>query len=149
MAFITYDSKFDKWSSGAHTGTFRGNQVAMVTGKHVLNYVRTSGLQEKVRNTGDYLTRELKKIQVDYPHVISEIRGLGLMLGIQIGDGYAYNGALAEKIQKKLFAEHNIIIERGGRDGSVMRFLTSLEIDLVDLDHVISSIRSVLGEIHS
>ena len=144
MAFITYDGKLDKWSPGAHTGTFRGNQVAMVTGKHVLEFIRTTDVQEKVLKNGEYLTSELRNLQTLYPHMISEIRGIGLMQGIQIGDGYAYDGGLAEKIQKKLFENHNIIIERGGRNGSVMRFLTSLEFNKDDIDYVISAIRVVL-----
>ena len=76
MAFITYDKKIDLWTSGAHTGTFRGNQLAMVTGKHVLEYMRTSELQKKVISNGEYLKDELSKIQVKYPNIISEIRGL-------------------------------------------------------------------------
>jgi diaminobutyrate-2-oxoglutarate transaminase len=134
MAFITYDKKIDLWTSGAHTGTFRGNQLGMVTGKHVLEYMRTSDLQSKVISNGEYLKNELKKIQDKYPNIISEIRGLGLMIGVQI-----INGELSEKIQKKLFEKHKIIIERGGREGSVIRFLTCLELSKEEIDYIILS----------
>ena len=142
MAFITYDRKIDLWTSGAHTGTFRGNQLAMVTGKHVLEYMRTSELQKKVISNGEYLKAELSKIQVKYPNIISEIRGLGLMQGVQIK-----NGELAEIIQKKLFENHRIIIERGGREGSVIRFLTSLELNKDDIDYIISAFIVVFTEL--
>jgi diaminobutyrate-2-oxoglutarate transaminase len=142
MAFITYDKKIDLWTSGAHTGTFRGNQLGMVTGKHVLEYMRTSDLQNKVISNGEYLKNALIKIQEKYPHIISEIRGLGLMLGVQI-----INGELAEKIQKKLFENNRIIIERGGREGSVIRFLTSLEIDKDEINYIISSFYEIFSNL--
>lgn len=147
MAFITYDKKFDTWSSGAHTGTFRGNQLSMVSGKHVLEYLRTSDIPTSVMEVSEYLQSELHKLKNDFPHIIAEIRGRGLMLGIQIGDGYLYDGKLAEKIQKRLFAEYNIIIERGGREGSVMRFLTSLEFSKENVDEVISAMRTVCNSV--
>jgi diaminobutyrate-2-oxoglutarate transaminase len=142
MAFITYDKKIDLWTSGSHTGTFRGNQLGMVTGKHVLEYMRTNDLENKVISNGEYLKSELIKIKDKYPHIISEIRGLGLMLGVQIIDG-----DLAEKIQKKLFENHKIIIERGGREGSVIRFLTSLELQKDDINYIISSFYEVFTKL--
>jgi len=145
MAFITYDKKFDTWSSGAHTGTFRGNQLSMVSGKHVLEYLRTSDIPTSVMEVSGYLQLELHKLQTEFPHIIAELRGRGLMLGLQIGDGYQYDGKLAEQLQKRLFADHNIIIERGGREGSVMRFLTSLEFSKENVDEVISAMRTVIN----
>ena len=64
------------------------------------------------------------------------------MQGVQIK-----NGELAEIIQKKLFENHKIIIERGGREGSVIRFLTSLELNKDDIDYIISAFMVVFTEL--
>jgi len=148
MAFITYDPKLDVWNTGSHTGTFRGNQLGMITGSKILNYLRTNQIDKNVIEMNEYLVDKFKKIQIKYPQIIAEIRGLGLMVGIQIGDGYNYNGSLAENIQKILFSKYNIIIERGGREGSVIRLLTSLEITKKNIDYITESIDKTIGEIY-
>ena len=145
MAFIYYNPKLDVWLSGAHTGTFRGNQLAMVTGKAVLQHLRNSDFETRVAKTGLYLKNHLLELQVKFPDIIAEVRGIGLFLGIQIGNGHKYDGVMAKKIQTLLFQNYKIIIECGGREGSVIRFLTSLEIKEDEIDIVIEAMTAVMN----
>ena len=145
MAFIKYNPKLDVWLPGAHTGTFRGNQLGMMTGKAVLEYLRTNNFDKSVTKTGMYLKHKLYDLQLRYPEIIAEVRGIGLFVGIQIGNGYKYDGIMAKKIQTLLFQNHKIIIECGGREGSVIRFLTSLEITEEQIDFVIDAMTSVFN----
>ncbi len=93
----------------------------------------------------DYFRGQLCALQASYPTLIAEVRGLGLMLGLQIGSGGAPLGAVAKRIQKELYENHAIIIECGGRGGSVLRFLTSLDITIDEIDVVVASLRTVLA----
>ncbi|KZT23171.1 hypothetical protein NEOLEDRAFT_1136790 [Neolentinus lepideus HHB14362 ss-1] len=62
-------------------------------------------------------------------HILS-IRGRGLMLGVQLvlPDSIIEDGTLAQKVQAIMFDKHKVIIERGGRHGSVLRVLPPLTI---------------------
>lgn len=146
MALILYNPELDKWGAGTHTGTFRGNQLAMVTGKRVLKYMRENDFGGRVIEMGEYFRGELNRLKSRYDF-IEEVRGLGLMIGLQIGQGGKYDGQLARKIQAKLFKDKKVIIECGGRDGSVLRFLTSLAITKEEIDLIIGKLDEVMGEL--
>lgn len=146
MALILYNPELDKWGAGTHTGTFRGNQLAMVTGKRVLKYMRENDFGGRVIEMGEYFRGELNRLKSRYDF-IEEVRGLGLMIGLQIGRGGKYDGQLARKIQAKLFKDKKVIIECGGRDGSVLRFLTSLAITKEEIDLIIGKLDEVMGEL--
>jgi len=146
MALILYNPELDKWVGGTHTGTFRGNQIAMVTGKKVLSYLRENHLELHVNEVGNYFKEKLEKLKEKYIF-IEEVRGLGLMLGLQIGNKCKCDGTLARKIQSRLFNEHKMIIECGGRDGSVLRFLTSLLINKDEIDIIIDKLDEVMSKL--
>ena len=83
LALIIYNENLDVWDSGAHAGTFRGNQLAMTTGLATLNYIKENNLLENVKTKGSYLINNLKSLKSLYPF-IGEVRGRGLMIGIEI-----------------------------------------------------------------
>ena len=142
LAVVVYDKFLDKWSPGAHTGTFRGNQMAMVAGSVTLDYIRSKDLCNNAEKMGKRLTQHLQQIQRDYPH-LGEVRGRGLMIGVEIvkpGTEFEkkqahYDGHLAAKIQQ-LSVQIGLIIELGGRDGCTLRFLPPLIIQPEEIDHV-------------
>ena len=101
--------KFDAWSPAGHTGTFRGNQLAMAAGYNVLTQISQNNLADNARIQGEFLRTELQKIASQYP-CIGHVRGCGLMMGIEIVDerqeadhmgSYPADGELAAAIQKK------------------------------------------------
>jgi diaminobutyrate-2-oxoglutarate transaminase len=147
LALIAYNPKLDTWTAGAHTGTFRGNQLAFVTGKNVLEYMRINKFEFKVEMTGKYFLECLEVLRNKYPHHIVEIRGIGLMIGILIGTGGRFDGSKAKQMQQILFNEEKLIIECGGRDGSVLRFLGYLEISLTEIDKVIEKLDRAFGKL--
>jgi len=73
--------------AGCHGGTYNNNPLAMAVGNAVLDLVLADGLFAHVSAMGDLLMDGLKKMQVAHPDKIREVRGLGLILGIQpVGD---------------------------------------------------------------
>ena len=145
LAMIVYNPKLDTWGAGAHTGTFRGNQLAMYTGHKVLEYIRTSNFEERVTTNGMYFINELNNLRNKFIQHIIEIRGIGLMIGILIGTNNIFDGDKAKLIQKRLFEEQKLIIECGGRNGSVLRFLGSLEITKSEIDKIVTKLDAVLS----
>ena len=69
---------------GTHGSTFGGNPLAMSVGNAVMNEIFKKGFLSKVKSNSKYFISELNKIKNKFPKIIKEIRGLGLILGIQL-----------------------------------------------------------------
>lgn len=143
LSVVVYQKELDQWQSGAHAGTFRGNQMAMATGSASIRYIKNEGLHEHAEQMGQRLTSQLRQLQCLFPQ-IGDIRGRGLMLGIEIIDPEMQNnalnqpasaGSLAKKIQN-ICLNHGLILELGGRHGSVIRLLPPLIITAAQIDLV-------------
>lgn len=158
MAVVIYDRKLDKWAAGAHTGTFRGNQLAMAAGTVVLNRVSDPAFLAEVTRKGDRLKAELEKLK-DEVSIIGDVRGTGLMLGVEFIDpngkvdimGHPEpSGEIAARIQHLCFEDH-LVMEKGGRNGSVMRCLCALTVSDEEIDTMLSifgkAVRKVDGDV--
>ncbi len=69
---------------GSHGSTFGGNPLAMSVGNAVLNQIYKKNFLNNVTKLSNYFLLELNKIKNEYPKVIKEIRGKGLLIGIQL-----------------------------------------------------------------
>ncbi|MCO7520207.1 MULTISPECIES: aspartate aminotransferase family protein [unclassified Pseudomonas] len=143
MAVTVYRDWLDTWSPGAHAGTFRGNQMAMATGSAVMKYLVEQRLCEHAEAMGQRLRGHLQRLQQDYPQ-LGDIRGRGLMLGVELVDPAGTHDALghppacrtlAPKVQRECL-RRGLILELGGRHGAVVRFLPPLIISAEQVDEV-------------
>ena len=141
MAVVIYNKKLDLWTAGAHAGTFRGNQLAMKAGLVVMNRVSKPEFLAEVKEKGEYLKNKLLELKAKHP-IIGDIRGRGLMLGCEFVDptgkpdaigSFPASGEIAAAVQKKCF-ENKLIMEKGGRFGSVMRCLCALTVTKEEID---------------
>ena len=82
VAIIIYDRDLDVWAPGAHTGTFRGNQLAFAAGAKAVEIVRRDDLLGNVRARGEQVARALEPLS-DHP-AVREVRGRGLMWGVEL-----------------------------------------------------------------
>ena len=69
---------------GTHGSTFGGNPLAMSVGNAVMDEIFKKGFLSKVKSNSSYFISELNKIKNKFPKIIKEIRGIGLILGIQL-----------------------------------------------------------------
>ncbi len=69
---------------GTHGSTFGGNPLAMSVGNAVMDEIFKKGFLSKVKSNSKYFISELNKIKNKFPNIIKEIRGTGLILGIQL-----------------------------------------------------------------
>lgn len=151
LSVVLYDRSLDKWEPGAHIGTFRGNQMAMATGQATLRFIKENQLPSHAHELGSYLMMQLKNIQKQVVS-IGEVRGVGLMLGIEIinpkkspnklGSYPAYT-ELARKIQQECF-KRGLILEVGGRFGTVIRLLPPLIITKEQADEVLERLYAAI-----
>lgn len=156
MAVVIYNKKLDLWTAGAHAGTFRGNQLAMKAGLVVMNRVSKPEFLAEVKEKGKYLKNKLLELKAKYP-IIGDIRGRGLMLGCEFVDptgkpdaigSFPASGEIAAAVQKKCF-ENKLIMEKGGRFGSVMRCLCALTVTKEEIDTMLSTFEKSIKEVES
>jgi len=154
MSVIVYDQDLDKWGPGAHAGTFRGNQLAMAAGTVVMKRLKEPGFLDEVTRKGDAMMERMLRLQKEVS-IIGDVRGKGLMIGIEFIDPHGPRdlmgvpvpgGDIAAMVQKRCF-ESGLIMERGGRDGSVMRCLCALNIPDADMDAALTIFENVVREI--
>ncbi|MDI1464930.1 diaminobutyrate--2-oxoglutarate transaminase family protein [Catellatospora sp. KI3] len=133
VAIIMYDERLDVWAPGAHTGTFRGNQLAFAAGAEAVRIIHRDGVLANVAARGEQLAARLLPLR-EHP-AVREVRGRGLMWGIELadpGDGRTA-GELARQVQAYAL-RHGLIIELGGRDDCVVRILPPLNVDAPTVD---------------
>ena len=122
FALTLLKPELDIWKPAEHNGTFRGNQLSIVAAKAGLEYM----LNEKVEDQVKYKEKIVKdfldeNVANNYPEV--EIRGIGLIWGIDVHDEN-----LSSQIVKMCF-EKGLILERAGRENSVVKIMPPLTID--------------------
>ena len=69
---------------GTHGSTYGGNPLAMTVGNTVVNQVFKKGFLENVRKKSKYFSFELRIIKKNFPNVIKAVRGIGLLIGLQL-----------------------------------------------------------------
>jgi len=69
---------------GTHGSTFGGNPLAMSVGNAVMDEIFKKGFLSQVKSNSKYFISELNKIKIKFPNIIKDIRGIGLILGIQL-----------------------------------------------------------------
>lgn len=140
MAVVIYNKDLDLWQPGAHAGTFRGNQLAMAAGTVVMERVSKPEFLQEVIEKGKIIENRLKALQKEVS-ILGDIRSKGLMLGFEFVDpkgkpdhlgSLPASGEIAAQVQKECFNNH-LIMEKGGRFGSVMRCLCALNVSREDI----------------
>ncbi|MFE2024686.1 aspartate aminotransferase family protein [Streptomyces hygroscopicus] len=127
VAVILYDTALDTWAPGAHTGTFRGNQLAFAAGVEAIRVIRRDNILGNVRRRGAQIADRLAGLTRN-PWV-RQVRGRGLMWGIDMADPRDGRPAteVAAAVQRRALRQ-GLIVERGGREDAVVRILPPLNV---------------------
>lgn len=124
------DERFiETFGPGTHGTTFGGNYIAMASAEETLKTIFTEDFLKEVREKGEYFKKALQEKLKDSKEVV-EIRGKGLMLGIEI------NTPLAEKITK--IHENKLLVLPAG--ASVVRILPPLNTTYAEIDEAVEKI---------
>lgn len=117
--------------------TWGGNLVDMVRSKHILRIVEEENLVENSRVVGKYLLDKLREIQKDFPDIVSNARGLGLMCSFDLSSTETRN-----RFKDTCFKEKLIILGCGEKS---IRFRPPLNITKDEIDNGLNIIRKVLS----
>jgi acetylornithine/N-succinyldiaminopimelate aminotransferase len=121
---------------GTHGSTFGGNPLAMSIGNAVLDIILEKGFLEKVQEIGSYFEEQLKKLQKQYSNIITDVRGKGLLRGIQIkGDSVKFLDQLFKNKMLGVKASDNVI-----------RLLPPLIVTKKEIDEAITIIEKTIKE---
>lgn len=124
---------------GTHGSTFGGNPLAMSIGNAVLDQIFKKGFLQNVKKTSKYFHSELNKLKNQYPKIIKEVRGIGLLIGLQLFHDQT-------KFIKKLM-DNKLLTIRAGEN--VIRILPPLNVKKKEIDLAIKIIKKVCKEYNS
>ncbi len=119
--------------AGSHGSTFGGNPLAMSVGNAVLDQIFKKGFLKNVKKTSKYFHNELNKVKNDYPELIKEVRGVGLLIGLQL-----FNDPT--KFIKKL-QDNNFLTTRAAEN--TIRILPPLNVKKSEIATAIKIIKKV------
>ena len=123
---------------GTHGSTFGGNPLAMAVGNSVMDIIANKKFLKNVKNISKYFLINLNKIKEKYPGVIKEIRGRGLLIGIQLHTDQA-------NFIKKLM-ENKLLTIRAAEN--VVRILPPLNVKKNEIDQALRLIKKVCIEVN-
>ncbi|MFA5014959.1 MAG: aminotransferase class III-fold pyridoxal phosphate-dependent enzyme, partial [Actinomycetota bacterium] len=136
-AIISTDKISSSFVPGTHGSTFGGNMASCEAGLAVLDYLIDNKLAERSKKLGQYFIKKLMQIKKKYP-VVKDIRGTGLMIGME------FNEPVAEKIVLDALKDKLVLNKISG---STLRFLPSLVITKKNIDTLVKWLNAKIKEI--
>ena len=118
---------------GTHGSTFGGNPLAMSVGNAVIDQIFKKGFLKNVQKISKYFHLELKKIHKQFPNIIKEVRGVGLLIGLQLFKDQT-------KFIQKLM-ENKLLTIRAAEN--TIRLLAPLTVNKQEIDLAIKIIKKV------
>ncbi|MBI3298177.1 MAG: aspartate aminotransferase family protein [Elusimicrobia bacterium] len=135
----------DSLKGRLHFNTFGGNPVACTVGEAVLDVLESEKLPQNAKVQGDYLIAKLKQLQTKDER-IGEVRGLGLMLGVELvkdAKSKTADAVLATDVLEKMKAE-GVLIGKGGQAGNVLRIKPPMCITKENADQLVDAFEKAL-----
>jgi 4-aminobutyrate aminotransferase len=134
-----------KWTPGSHGGTFGGNVVACAAAVATIQAMREEKLVENAATRGKQLMAGLHKLQSDFPH-IGDVRGMGLMVGVEFGQPGAPDAATAKAVIKAAFGRGLMLLGSGTFD-NVIRWIPPLVVTEEQIDEALSLFAAALDQV--
>lgn len=138
-AFLATDKVARHLTPGNHGTTLGGNPLAMSAGMAVLKTITEEGLLDKAHSTGEYFMDGLSSLRKKSSGVIAEIRGMGLIIGVELE-----NNETAKKVVEGCMEKGLLTILTEQR---VMRILPPLNVSEKDVDKALGIIKKTIEEV--
>ncbi|MBU6235318.1 MAG: ornithine--oxo-acid transaminase [Alphaproteobacteria bacterium] len=135
-AFVGTKEVMGVFDPGSHGSTFGGNPIAAAIGIEAINILKEDGLAARAAELGDHLQRRLKGLNSP---LIKEVRGMGLLVGMEIHHEKATARQVCDKLLEKGLLSKDT-------HGTVVRFAPPLTIEKENLDWAVDTVAEALGE---
>jgi diaminobutyrate-2-oxoglutarate transaminase len=139
MSLLLLKPEIDLWAPGEHNGTFRGNNLAFVTGAAALTYWEDESFSREIHRKADLVRARFREIADLYPEAGIELRGRGLIQGLRFG-----RPGLATQVSRAAF-QQGLVIETAGPSDEVLKLLPPLVIDDAELQKGLDLIAAALA----
>jgi 4-aminobutyrate aminotransferase-like enzyme len=133
---------------GLTISTFGGNPVSCAAAHATIDAIEEEGLLSKVEKVGAYMREHLLGLQKEFP-CIGDVRGMGLMLGVEIVADRKTKAPDAKAVQR-LFEEtkkEGLLIGKGGLYGNVLRISPPMCATKGDVDDAMKRLRKAFGRL--
>lgn len=141
MALVLMKPEHDVWEPGEHNGTFRGNNAAFVTATAALEHFWTDDrLTGSVESKSARVRTGLESLLSDHPGLFSDVRGRGLILGIETSVP-----EIATAVATGAY-ERGLILETAGADGEVVKLLPPLVVTDEAIDRGLEILADVAAD---
>ncbi len=135
-AILATEEVAETLQPGTHGTTFGGNPVACAAGNVVVQAITEGGLMDNARQTGAKFYEELSSLATTFPMLVKEVRGMGLMLGMELTRA-------ADGIVTSMRDKHVLI---NATDRTVLRFLPPLIVGEDHIQETVSALHDSLRE---
>jgi len=133
-AFLGSKELGDVLTPGVHGTTFGGNPVACAAGLATLVQILDHGVMRNVQTVGAHMKNQFGILQSRFPQKIKEVRGLGLMLGVEM---YADATTIVDSLQSR-----RVLVNL--TQGTVLRWIPPLNLTVADAELALASFESTL-----
>lgn len=146
-AFTTTEDISGVMSNRIHFNTFGGNPISMTQGLATLEVIDEDGLQQNALEVGGYLKDRLLELQ-DKHSIVGEVRGMGLMLGLElVRDAKSKEPASTEAADVlEAMKQRGVLLGKGGLHGNTLRIKPPMCITKDDAEYLVASLEEcILG----
>lgn len=133
-AFLARKDVMDVFNPGSHGSTFGGNPIAAAIGIEAIRQIREEKFAERSAALGNYLKDRLMAIQSP---LVKEVRGMGLLIGLEIDSDYSLARPVCEKLKEK-----GLLCKETHE--TVIRFAPPLIISKEEIDWAVEQVSDVL-----
>ncbi|MCD6293075.1 MAG: aspartate aminotransferase family protein, partial [Deltaproteobacteria bacterium] len=138
-AMLASDRVMRHFGPGSHASTFGGNPLASAAALATLETLRDEGIVDNVAKTGAFLIDGLKRLKQSFPEIIGEIRGLGLMVGVDL------RVPVAEIVGACL--KHRLLV--GSAGDNTLRITPPLIIEKAEIETLLQILTEVLTDVEN
>ncbi|MEU6082770.1 aspartate aminotransferase family protein [Streptomyces sp. NPDC047108] len=128
--------------------TFGGSPVTMAAGQANLAYLIEHDLQGNARRVGGLLIERLRAVTAGLP-VVREVRGRGLMIGIELVDADGAPSPQAASLALEYAREEGLLIGKGGREGHSLRIAPPLSLSVAEAEEGAAMLEAALKRVQS
>jgi len=143
-AVVSNEELMREWPPGAHGGTFGANPISCAAAVASLQAIEEENVLENCRNNGSYFKEKLMELQNKF-NFIGDVRGLGLMLAVELVDAKGDPDADLNKRVNNYCRENGLLLFPCGTFKNCIRFIAPLNVSRAVIDEALQIFEQALA----